>query len=314
MAMIAVQDIAYVRVRAPDLDLMEAFLLDFGLQRAERTAERLYMRGTGSDPVIHVTELGDAAPLGFALKVGSRADMEALAERFGTRIMARKEPGGGEVVKTNDPDGNEIEFVYGIAPAEAAHSRGVFAFNGAFDRKRHNDIIRSVARPSHVIRLGHVALHVADFAGMNTFYRDILGMKISDSYYAGDSGNMIAAFLHCGLGKTFVDHHTIALIGGGRAAFDHFAFEVLDFDDLMMGNKYLLAKDRWAHSWGVGRHNDGSQIFDYWRDPFGNKIEHWTDGDLVNDDYHTTHSEFTPELAPERLAQWGPPLSPDFMK
>lgn len=24
----------------------------------------------------------------------------------------------------------------------------------------------------------------------------------------------------------------------------------------------------------------GSQIFDYWKDPFGNELEHWTDGDL----------------------------------
>jgi hypothetical protein len=24
----------------------------------------------------------------------------------------------------------------------------------------------------------------------------------------------------------------------------------------------------------------GSQVFDYWKDPFGNELEHWTDGDL----------------------------------
>jgi len=312
--MIAVHDISYVRVRAPDLDLMEAFLLDFGLEVAERTNDRLYMRGTGLDPVLHVTERGDAAQLGFAIKVGSREDLQALAERFGSPIIAREEPGGGDVVKTRDPDGNEVEFVYGITTTGGEVPRGVFAFNGAFDRKRHNAIIRNEARPSHVMRLGHVALHVTDFSGMNAFYREILGMKVSDSYYAGHPGNTIAAFLHCGLGNTFVDHHTIALIGDGRTGFEHYAFEVLDFDDLMMGNKYLLSKERWAHSWGVGRHNDGSQIFDYWRDPFGNKIEHWTDGDLVNDDYNSTHSEFSPEKAPERLAQWGPPLSPDFMR
>ena len=30
----------------------------------------------------------------------------------------------------------------------------------------------------------------------------------------------------------------------------------------------------------MGRHIKGSQIFDYWKDPFGNELEHWTDGDL----------------------------------
>jgi len=312
--MITVHDIAYVRVRAPDLDLMAAFLADFGMVVAERTEDRLFMRGAGSDPVVHVTEKGEAAHLGFALKLASRADLEAASALFGSPIVARDGPGGGAVVHAVDPDGNRIELVHGLVPVESTLSRRAFPFNGGVDRQRHNDIVRIAPRPSHIMRLGHVALHVTDFGGMTAFYGDKLGMKVSDSYYAGHPGNTIAAFMHCGLGQTFVDHHTVALIADGRTGFEHFAFEVLDFDDLMIGNRYLQSQDRWFHSWGVGRHNDGSQIFDYWRDPFGNKIEHWTDGDLVNDDYPGTHSEFSPEKAPERLAQWGPPLSPDFMR
>jgi catechol 2,3-dioxygenase-like lactoylglutathione lyase family enzyme len=164
------------------------------------------------------------------------------------------------------------------------------------------------------MRLGHVALYTAQFPQMFAFYRDVLGMRVSDSYYGGVPENVIAAFMHCGLGQDFVDHHTVALIGLGRTGFEHMAFEVLDFDDLMIGNKHLLRQDRWTHSWGVGRHCEGSQIFDYWRDPFDNKIEHWTDGDLVNDDYRGGNKPFAPELAPEMLAQWGPPLTPDFLR
>lgn len=47
----------------------------------------------------------------------------------------------------------------------------------------------------------------------------------------------------------------------------------------MLGHEYLKAREREA-AWGVGRHIMGSQIFDYWKDPFGNELEHWTDGDL----------------------------------
>ena len=39
--MIAIQDIAYVRYGAPDLDLMQAFLEDFGLHVASRTGDAL---------------------------------------------------------------------------------------------------------------------------------------------------------------------------------------------------------------------------------------------------------------------------------
>ena len=55
-AIIRVKDIAWIRLRSPDLNLAEDYLRDFGLLRTERTANALYMRGT--DPVhhIHITE------------------------------------------------------------------------------------------------------------------------------------------------------------------------------------------------------------------------------------------------------------------
>jgi catechol 2,3-dioxygenase-like lactoylglutathione lyase family enzyme len=311
---IAVEDVAFVRVRAPDLDLMESFLSDFGLSRVTRTETALYVRGCGPEPVVHITERGEAQHVGFALRVASRADLETVAAHVGLPVESRTEPGGGFVLKLIDPDGNQVELVHGIAPIEGAASRKPHPLNPALDRTRHNQTIRNEAKSSHVQRLGHVALHARDFGGMMSFYCDMLGMKVSDSYYAGEPGKVMAAFLHCGLGEKFVDHHSVALIGDGRTGFDHFAYEVLDFDDLMMGNRYLIEKGRWQHSWGVGRHRDGSQIFDYWRDPFGNKIEHWTDGDLVNDAYQSSNSPFSPELAAEQLSQWGPPLTPDFMR
>ena len=58
MSVIKAMDIAFGRLRAPDLDAMEEFLTDFGLTRADRTKDRLYMRGTGPAHHIHVTEEG----------------------------------------------------------------------------------------------------------------------------------------------------------------------------------------------------------------------------------------------------------------
>ena len=42
--MIKVLDVAYARFQAPDLDLMEQFLGDFGLTTSEKTENILYMR------------------------------------------------------------------------------------------------------------------------------------------------------------------------------------------------------------------------------------------------------------------------------
>ena len=44
--MIKVQDIAYVRFAAPDLDAMQRFAADFGLVLTSRENEVLYHRGT----------------------------------------------------------------------------------------------------------------------------------------------------------------------------------------------------------------------------------------------------------------------------
>ena len=47
MAIIKVRDIAFGRLQAPDLDVEEEFLTNFGMIRQERTKAALYMRGTG---------------------------------------------------------------------------------------------------------------------------------------------------------------------------------------------------------------------------------------------------------------------------
>jgi catechol 2,3-dioxygenase-like lactoylglutathione lyase family enzyme len=307
---IAVADIESVRYSAPDLGLMEEFLADFGLERVHRTENLLYMRGAGPDAFVHVTELGPVRPIGFALKARSHEDLHALARHGGTTVMERDAPGGGRVVMLADPDGNRLEIVFGAAQSVPSLSRAPFEANVGPRRPRAVEVVRTTARASEVMRLGHVSLYTAQFAAMHDFYHDVLGLRDSDSYYGGHESNTIASFMHCGLEQQLVDHHTVALLGLGRTGYDHAAFEVLDLDDLMRGNQFLQARGRWRHSWGIGRHFQGSQIFDYWRDPFGNKVEHWTDGDLVNDDYQRGHSSFDPATD---LAQWGPPLSTDFL-
>jgi catechol 2,3-dioxygenase-like lactoylglutathione lyase family enzyme len=307
--MIAVKDIVYVRYQAPDLDVMERFLLDFGLHRAQRTATTLYMRSRGAMPYVHVTDLGPERSLGFGLLAQSLADLETLAAECGARVEDNPEPAGGKMVKLTDPSGYEISVLAEMKLVEPMPMRDLFDDNRATHRTRFGKVTRVATQPSSVHRLGHVALRVADFEGTYRFLTQRLGFRVSDSGYAGSADNVVGHFLHCGLGQEFTDHHTVAIFKRPESKIDHSAFEVLDWDDLMVGNKHLLAKSH-RHQWGVGRHVEGSQVFDYWRDPFGNKIEHWTDGDLVNDDYVGKASP----MSPEGLSQWGPPVPADFYK
>ncbi len=303
-------DIAFVRYQVTDLDKQQAFLTDFGLHLVARTPSALYMRAAGPVHHVHISELGpDNETIGFGLFAADRAALDRIAAAVDRPVEANPEPGGGERVRFVDPSGFVVDVLHGQAVHEPLPVRQPLAMNTSTDRQRLGRSIRLAPAPSSVERLGHVALLVADFSKAYEFYTEVLGFKASDTYWAGVKGNTIAAFMHCDRGAQWTDHHTLALITppDGRARFDHSAFEVLDLDDVVQGGEHLKARGH-AHSWGVGRHIQGSQIFDYWRDPFGNKIEHWTDGDLVNDTTVPGHAQ----ISNDELKQWAPPVTPEF--
>jgi len=61
---IKIQDVSYVRFSAPDLDQMETFITEFGMVRADRTGDALYMRGLDGDAFLHVTRKAKGDCLG----------------------------------------------------------------------------------------------------------------------------------------------------------------------------------------------------------------------------------------------------------
>ena len=139
------------------------------------------------------------------------------------------------------------------------------------------------------------------------FYARVLGGRITAAYRYGDAppGMPVAVFTRCDKGAEPADHHSIlfasTLGSGGIAGLNHLSWEVRDIDDVHAGSEYLAAKGR-RHEWGIGRHLLGSQVFDYWRDPWGHIHEHWTDGDQL--DASIPAGEHTPDVA--LSSQWGP--------
>ncbi|MEI9886261.1 MAG: VOC family protein [Rhizomicrobium sp.] len=305
MSIIKIEDVAHVRFRAPDLDAMEAYLLDFGLVRAARDGSRLFMRGSGNGAFLHATEQGEPGFAAVGFRAASLDDLRTLAKSQEAAVEALDAPGGGQVVRLTDPDGFTVEVVAGQegAPPLALPARE--AANDARRKDRLNQLKRVVPGPAHVLRLGHCVLNVGNFRVSEAWYKERFGFITSDEIYAGAKENVLGAFLRCDRGATPTDHHTLFLAGLGHAGFNHAAFEVADMDDLMAGNAHLQATER-RHEWGVGRHLLGSQIFDYWRDPWGHTLEHWTDGDLLSADWGSRSAAIN-ELAG---LQWGPPMPP----
>jgi catechol 2,3-dioxygenase-like lactoylglutathione lyase family enzyme len=305
MSLIKIEDIAFVRFRAPDLDRMRGFLQDFGLQVTHQDPRRLFARGAGPSPVLHMTDLGEPGFAGLGLRAASLDDLETLARAEGAAVAPLDAPGGGKVVTLHDPDGHRIEVVAGQQASDASPLPAHPSWNSASDRGRLRQLKRTAIGPSHVVRLGHCVLKVSDFRASERWYKDRFGFITSDEIALSPTLSL-GAFLRCDRGETPTDHHTLFIVQHPAGpGFIHAAFEVADLDDLMAGHDRLKSAGA-TPEWGVGRHLLGSQVFDYWLDPWGHTLEHWTDGDLLT----TADGSRTASLQNIIDVQWGPPPPP----
>jgi hypothetical protein len=123
---------------------------------------------------------------------------------------------------------------------------------------------------------------VPDVKTTVAWFREMLGFIGSDDVYEGSADNLIGSFNRFNRGSTYVDHHALFCIRNARAGLNHLSFEVQDIDDVFMGHEHLARLGKYEHMWGIGRHLLGSQVYDYWSDPWGRVHEHWSDTDRLN--------------------------------
>ncbi len=304
---IRVSDIAFPYFSAPDLNVMETFLGVFGMQILERTNNALYMRGTDAHGPVHVTYSGEPAFVGLAFHADSAADLERLAKATGTKVKPRKEAGGGDVVHLKDPDGRRIDVVHGLQSLEPLPLRAHPPLNTGGNRTRVGTLQRVAPGPAQVKRCGHAALKTTNLAILARWYYEHLGLLISDDFYIEGPDKPMGRFMRCDRGDQPADHHTLLLVEVGEVKLGHVAWEVADLDDLMVGHDHLKMNGGYNHYWGIGRHVLGGQIFDYWKDPLGFTVEHWTDSDLLIADTPAQSHHIL-----NALSQWGPPPPPDL--
>ena len=283
MALIKVKDLASGRLRAPDLDVMEEFLTHFGMVRAERTQNALYMRGTDPRHHLHVTEKGDPAFVGFAYYAASEDDLRRVAKAPGaSAVEAIDEPGGGKRVRLREPNGYQIEVVHGMETLPPIPVVRDPMNTGPEPLRRAGVLMRLPKSPAPIKRIGHGVLGTPKVRETVQWFRETLGFICSDDVYAGDQGNIIGSFNRCDCGDEYVDHHTFFCVMNERAGLNHLSFEVPDVDAVFMDHEYLTRLDKYEHMWGVGRHLLGSQVYDYWCDPWGRVHERWADTDRLN--------------------------------
>jgi catechol 2,3-dioxygenase-like lactoylglutathione lyase family enzyme len=308
---VKVHDVAWLEFRKPDLQRAELFARAFGFTPVLRTADELQLRGRDAgSPCVLIRKGPRSTFLGPAFRAADSSDVLRLAEATGRTAVRLPESLGGITVDLIDPNGVLVRVVSGTEDLPALPAQAALTINAGHDVARTNHTQRPPCEPAAVQRLGHVVLQTTKYVETLDWYLEHLGLIVSDFlYFPGQrERGPVMSFIRCDQGGTPTDHHTLALMLGPANQYVHSAYQVADFDALAAGGEYL--RDAGYHrSWGIGRHIMGSQIFDYWRDPDGFMVEHFTDGDMFD---CTLEPGWAPMTA-SNLAQWGPPATKDFL-
>ncbi|WP_232677598.1 VOC family protein [Nocardioides sp. R-C-SC26] len=308
---IKVRDLAWLEFEKPDLAGAEVFAHAFGFTTSYKDNVEVHLRGTvAGTPAVIVRRGARSRFTGPAFLAADDRDLLRLADRVGAAVSALPEHLGGATVDTIDPSGARVRVVAGCHELPTLASQAPLVVNAGAETRRTNATQRPARVPAQVERLGHVVLQSTRYREALDWYLRHLGLIVSDFlYYEGQRHKgPTMSFIRCDRGSEPVDHHTLAMTLGPRTRYVHSAYQVADLDALAAGGEYLL--DAGYHrSWGIGRHIQGSQIFDYWRDDKGFLVEHFTDGDRFD---NTLEPGWAPMTA-SGLAQWGPPASADFL-
>jgi 2,3-dihydroxybiphenyl 1,2-dioxygenase len=155
-----------------------------------------------------------------------------------------------------DPLGNRLELFRGLAHAE-----------DALDPPRPCAGFRTGE-----LGFGHAVLAVPRIDDVVPFYRDVLGLRLSD--YANQPFR--AVFFHVN-----ARHHSLALIEAEQSGLHHLMIEALSIDDL--GRAYDAALERGVVRVTLGRHTNDHMMSFYAASPSGFMVEYGWGGRSVDD-------------------------------
>ena len=268
--------LGYIGVRSTRLDDWNSYATGLlGMQRVDRAGavrafrmddrqQRLIVTGEeeGEGLAFLGWEVADAAALDT---LAARLEAHRVAVRRGPRALA-DERHVAELIVFADPAGNRLEVFHGPAVATDPFTPG---------------------RPISGFRtgplgMGHAVLHVEDVEPLLTFYRDLLGFRVSD--YGLTPYKLY--FFHLN-GR----HHSFAMVGSGQRGLHHFMVELCSLDDV--GQGYDLAQlEEGRVAYTLGRHTNDWMTSFYSHTPSGFFVEYGWGGRVIDPATWQPHETF----------------------
>ena len=326
MPVIKAIGVQYCTLQCPDLDIQEQFLLHFGMHTVEKTEDTLIMRGDGPQPFIEVCKKGEKKFLGATYIASSMEDLEKISKTDAfSDVEVLTTPGGGFISRGVDLDGIGVEVCFGVKDRDDYQTLLPQSSNEGGQVNRINERKRYVkGAPPSIVRFGHYGINSNNIPAALEWYNEHLGIIATDKLFAGDPKNsdtpMMGIFARLDKGLEPADHHTIfwlpaPMVSEGKPGLNHVSFEMLQIDDVLRGHEILQRnKEEFDYEleWGVGRHYQGAQVFDYWRSPFKQTHEHQTDGDYFDNTFPPNEVDVTKdglESDGPGPSQWGPDIN-----
>lgn len=250
----SVAQLGYIGVNATDVNNWAKFMQEVtGMQVSGATDDGgVYLRMDDRQYrfLIHPSDTDDVAYIGW--QVANESDLDAIAAQveeagFHVTLGSREDIDSKHVlglIKFEDPSGIKTEVFYGAGKATQPYhaSRASSGFK------------------TGDLGIGHAVVHVPDVDRSLSFYRDVLGFRVSDNIPGR------TAFMHCNS-----RHHSLALFSRGpnqKQVMNHFMIQYNQIDDV--GIAYDIADqrgDRFATS--IGRHPNDQNISFYVVNPSG---------------------------------------------
>jgi catechol 2,3-dioxygenase-like lactoylglutathione lyase family enzyme len=240
----------YVGLVTRDFEAESSFFAGpWRLMTVERTAERAHFAAAGSDEpfVIRVKKaaVSGVECMGFATTDRGAVDrIHSRIEAAGIRIASPPQPlttpGGGYGFRFFDFEGRVLEI------------------SAEYERRVPSKPAPGSSTPAV---LAHIVLNTPDLARAEAWYREHLGLRVTD---------WIDGFM------TFMRannvHHCVAF-ARSPTSLNHIAFEMNDIDEMMRGVGRLNSEGV-GLIWGPGRHTVGDSTFSYFRSPSGFTVEY----------------------------------------
>ena len=265
--MTSVTQLGYLGLSVRDVNEWERFATQLlGLQANGRDADgSLFLRMDEYHHrfIVHPDGKDDLACIGW--EVATEQAMTAMVEQLrqagvdvrpGTEEEAEARRVAG-LIKFADPNGIPSEIFYGP----------LVTFDKPFQSARPISGFKTSGQG-----LGHFVVAVDDFDRSLAFYRDVLGMRISDFVRFSPAPNvkLHVAFFHCN-----PRHHTLAFWAMPQPPkrLHHFMLQLNTLDDV--GSTYYLCQDQQVPiTMNLGKHTNDHMVSFYLRTPSGFAVEY----------------------------------------